>query len=146
MKTYQCWVKKLVSRAQWVSWYSKQSSYCKFKEDANYVLVGFLVANECPKDCELMNDYELRQVDKYRRMNNVAPFPLEEIKVEKEKVSEATLNELNKIRANLFGKTKRGEAQELEEKPTVRKSRTVEPLYTPEEEEKRKKFLGEIPF
>jgi hypothetical protein len=38
------------------------------------------------------------------------------------------------------------EAQELEEKPTVRKSRTVEPLYTPEEEERRRKFLDDIQF
>ena len=147
-KIYQGWVKKLVSKAQWGSWYSRNSSYCKLREDASGVWVGFLVADDCPNTCEPMGYEELRQVDDYRRANRIAPFPLKEIKVEKKEASSETLKVIDEIRAKLSGKmnVEKPEVNPIQtktEKPADKPNPEPEPYHLTEEE---KETLRQVPF
>lgn len=68
------WVKKEVSKKEWSGCYSNLPGYCSL--GVGYM--GFLVAEEIPEDCELCDVNEIRQMDMYRRANNIRPFPLSE--------------------------------------------------------------------
>ena len=102
-KIYQCWVKKRISKRDWSSWYSKNSSYCFLKKEDDNIWVGFLVADDCPDTCEPMNYTELRQVDDYRRAKNISPYPLEEVSVEKKEIPQSTLDALDKMKSKIKG-------------------------------------------
>jgi len=78
------WVKKFVSIKEYKNYYQWHGSYCFLKKiPKKGVWVGFCSdsfdPNFIPKDCELLDDEELRQVDAYRRANNIYPRPLEDL-------------------------------------------------------------------
>ncbi len=106
MKIYQCWVKKLVDKKEWNSHYSKLSSYCMLGKDFDKIWVGFVIGDPnpdyMPDNCFALTTDELRQVDEYRRPRNIAPLPLEGIKVEKREISKETLSTLDKIKAKFI--------------------------------------------
>lgn len=77
-----CWVKKMVSPADWNTWFSKDNTYVKLSEEKKGqvvlgVWVGFLTgmpggaSGTCP---ELNNDEKYLVYQSYKR-NNVHPLP-----------------------------------------------------------------------
>lgn len=78
------WVKQLVSNKEWRGFYSFAKTYCNLGEEgvgrAKVIKMGFCVAVDCPINCELLNDEELRMVDEFRQAVNLFPTPLEKIK------------------------------------------------------------------
>ena len=80
IKIKQVWVKKLVKVKEWNNCYKYNSSYCFLRnEPGKGVWIGFVVANQVPRDCELLDLDELRQVDDYRKANNIYPRPFKDI-------------------------------------------------------------------
>ena len=78
------WIKQLISQREWNNYYSKHNTYCKLGIEGTgigkKISIGFLVANCIPQDqdCQLCTNEELRQIDNYRRANNIMPYPFEE--------------------------------------------------------------------
>lgn len=69
------WVKKFISITDYNSYYKYNNSYCFLKKEPRKgVWLGFLVAGVVPKDCEEMTDEEARQMDLYRRAENIYPY------------------------------------------------------------------------
>jgi len=79
-KVKAVWVKKMVSQRDWDRFYSQNNVYCYLGEEGvgkgKKIKIGFVVANQVPRDCELLDLDELRQVDNYRKANNIYPRPL----------------------------------------------------------------------
>jgi len=98
------WVKKFVSVKDFNQYYKYDSAYCFLKKvPLKGVWLGFSVANYVPKDCSLMNDEEIRQVDDYRISYHIAPTPFEKVEVNKTHFKE-TLNTEDKEKfETMFG-------------------------------------------
>jgi len=73
------WVKKIVNVTDWKRYYSQISAYCYLRKEKEKIIIGFCVANEIPRDCELCTDEECLQIDSYRRAYNIFPCPCNEI-------------------------------------------------------------------
>jgi len=81
-------VRKNFSQKEW-GFYAKNPIYCSLGFEGygmNRLVRGaFLTAAQdnqsdldaCPKDCYLLSDEELRQLDNYYRANNIFPRPLD---------------------------------------------------------------------
>ena len=68
-------VKKAVSQRDWEEFY-QFSPYCRLGETPDKkVLIGFIVANQVPEGCDLMDDAELMIYDTWAKNNSISPRP-----------------------------------------------------------------------
>ena len=98
------WVKKPVQVKQWNDIYKHDSTYCFLKKTPEGIWIGFLVANLIPQECEALTDEELLQVDDYRRMYNIYPRPLEDVKKEENKPQESQPEDVEIVEKDVWNK------------------------------------------
>jgi hypothetical protein len=69
------WVKKLVGKRDWNSYYSKVGTYCFLGEKDEKIMIGFCIGSEkLPVGLEPLTLEEERRVDEYRRACSIRPF------------------------------------------------------------------------
>jgi len=69
-------VKKSITKAAWERDFCFRSNYCNLGNSAmGKVMVGFMVANEVPQNCEEMDSNDLRVFDNYCEKSNISPSP-----------------------------------------------------------------------
>jgi len=85
-KKKQLWVKKLVRVNEWNNYYKHLTSYCFLEKEVKGIWVGFCCADigkgRIPRDCELLTNEELRQVDNYRKQYHIEPRPFTDVEIE----------------------------------------------------------------
>jgi len=70
------WVTKFITKAEWDTYYSQNSSYSLISKTKGGYRIGFLVpGNVVPIDCIKANDEELGIIRKQRETQNVYPRP-----------------------------------------------------------------------
>lgn len=88
------WVKKLINAKNWKEWYGDNSAYCLLTKDKNGIWAGFSLAQDDDRDhkeCFDLTLEELRFVDDYRKGNNIAPRPFEDVESEGQKQTRMNL-------------------------------------------------------
>ena len=69
-------VKKNITKSAWDRNYCFRSNFCNLGSSSmGKVMLGFMVINEIPQDCEEMDSNELRIFDNYCERLNISPRP-----------------------------------------------------------------------
>ena len=75
------WVSKRITKTEWRNLLRFNSGhYCYLREDNGKIVVGFMVINTMPTDCDPMTNEELYMMNEFCKSRDIFPRPLKKVK------------------------------------------------------------------